>query len=70
MDATKTVEQTRETAEDLKSRAQDWVDTAKGKVRDAGAAADLYQREYTWTTVALVAVAAVCVGFLAGRRSS
>jgi ElaB/YqjD/DUF883 family membrane-anchored ribosome-binding protein len=51
----------RESAQGLSSRA-------KSTARDAGAAADLYVHEYTWTTMALVAVTAGVLGYLLARR--
>ena len=54
-------------AQDIKEATQEWTEKAKGTARDAGAAADLYLREYAWTTVALVAVAAAALGFWVGR---
>lgn len=75
MDTTKFTEQAgqkaqeaRETAQQMKETAQEWTDKAKGKARDAGAAADLYVHEYTWTTLMLVATGACVLGYLLGRQ--
>ncbi len=63
-------EQAGQMAEQFKQTAQDWSEKAKGTARDAGAAADLYLHEYAWTTVAVVGVAALLVGYLLGRNQS
>jgi ElaB/YqjD/DUF883 family membrane-anchored ribosome-binding protein len=55
-------------AGEMKETAREWSNTARSKARDATAAADLYVREYTWTTLAAVAVTAGLVGFILGRR--
>jgi ElaB/YqjD/DUF883 family membrane-anchored ribosome-binding protein len=69
MDAQQTVdklENLQQTAEGLKDSAREWTNRARGSVRDAGAAADLYVHQYAWTSVALVAVAACLVGYWLG----
>ena len=67
--------------EQVSDKAHEWQDkagnlAAKAKVlagrvqhtaRDAHAAADLYVRQYAWTSVALVAIAAFAVGVTVGR---
>ena len=60
-------EQTVAVGESLKQKTGEWTDKVKGTARDAGAAADLYVHEYTWTTVALIAVAAGVLGFVVGN---
>jgi ElaB/YqjD/DUF883 family membrane-anchored ribosome-binding protein len=75
-------EQGRRTAQAMNKTAEEWTGKAKGvaqewagkateKARDAGAAADLYVREYAWTSVALAAVIGVVIGYCmrATRRS-
>ncbi len=75
MDTSEIAEQTRqkvqsglESAQELKQTAQEWSQKAKGTARDAGAAADLYLHEYAWTSMVLVAVLGVTVGYLLGAR--
>jgi ElaB/YqjD/DUF883 family membrane-anchored ribosome-binding protein len=55
-------------ASKAKETAQELTENAKRKARDAGAAADLYLREYAWTSVALVALTAVMLGYFLGAR--
>jgi ElaB/YqjD/DUF883 family membrane-anchored ribosome-binding protein len=52
----------------LRERAQGMTLKARDKVQNASATADLYVREYAWTTVAIAAVAAGFIGYLLGRR--
>ena len=67
MNVKEMTEQTPNAAEELQQKAGEWTEKAKGAARDVGAGADLYVREYAWTTVALAAVAAGVIGFLVGR---
>lgn len=55
-------------AQALREKAQGLTLKAKDKVQNASATADLYVREYAWTSVAVVAVAACLIGFIIGRR--
>ncbi len=61
-------EQAGQKAAELKGTALEWKNKAQRMARDAGAYADDYVHENTWTAVALVAVAAAFLGFLLGRR--
>ncbi|HWQ92028.1 MAG TPA: DUF883 C-terminal domain-containing protein [Clostridia bacterium] len=54
--------------ETLKQRAQAWRDKARTGARDAGAAADRYVHEHTWSTIGLVALTAGVIGYLLGSR--
>ncbi len=70
MDANQITEKAKdwqETAQDLTEQARHWTERAKRAARQAGAAADQYVHENTWTTVAILTVAAVAIGFLLGR---
>ncbi len=72
MDANQITEKAKdwqEAAQDLTERAQNWTDRAKRAARQAGTAADQYVHENTWTTVAILTLAAVAIGFLLGRSS-
>jgi ElaB/YqjD/DUF883 family membrane-anchored ribosome-binding protein len=60
--------QAQEKMRNIKETARDWSGKAKNTARNVGAAADLYVREYAWTTVAMVGVTALLVGFLLGRQ--
>lgn len=68
MNVNETAEQLRNTGQSVMDTAQEWTEKAKGTVRDAGAAADLYVHEYAWTTTVLVAVVAGCLGYLIGSH--
>jgi ElaB/YqjD/DUF883 family membrane-anchored ribosome-binding protein len=59
-----------QTYQDIKEKAGVLAEKAKSTVRDAGAGADLYVHEYAWTTVAVVALAALGLGYLLGRQQS
>lgn len=61
-------DQARQTAQELKESAQDWTEQAKDRLRYAGSAADDYLHDNPWTTVIVVAAAALTLGFLLGRR--
>ncbi len=56
-----------ERAQVLTDRAKQWSRRAQDAARQAGLAADKYVHENTWTTVAVLAVAAVTLGFMLGR---
>lgn len=68
MDTNEMKDQARQGAQQFKEQAQDWAEQAKGRLREAGSAADDYVRENAWTTVILVAAAALTLGFLLGSR--
>jgi ElaB/YqjD/DUF883 family membrane-anchored ribosome-binding protein len=57
---------TREAQETMEA----WTQRAKTKVRDAAVATDDYVHEYTWSSIALVALTAGVIGFLLGSRRS
>jgi ElaB/YqjD/DUF883 family membrane-anchored ribosome-binding protein len=63
METNEIADKATEKARNFKQSAQEWTEKAKGKARDASAATDLYVHEYTWTTIALVAVASAALGF-------
>jgi ElaB/YqjD/DUF883 family membrane-anchored ribosome-binding protein len=63
-------EKAKGTAQEVSDTAQEWAQKAQGTARDVGAAADLYVREYAWTTVVLVAITAGFIGYLLGRREA
>jgi ElaB/YqjD/DUF883 family membrane-anchored ribosome-binding protein len=70
MDANQITEKTKNwesAAQDVTEQARHWTERARNAARQAGSAADQYVHENTWTTVALLAVAAVAIGFLLGR---
>jgi len=69
MDTKELREQGADVAEELQERGQAWADRAKQKLQDATSAADDYVHENVWTTAALVALVAVTIGWLIGRRS-
>jgi ElaB/YqjD/DUF883 family membrane-anchored ribosome-binding protein len=72
MDTTQVANQARKTAEqtaqELKETGQEWSEKAKSTARDAGAAADLYLREYAWTSVIVIAAVAGLLGYLMGAQ--
>ena len=62
-------EQGAQVADELQEKGRAWADRAKEKFQNAAYAADDYAHENVWTTAALVALVAVAVGWLIGRRS-
>jgi ElaB/YqjD/DUF883 family membrane-anchored ribosome-binding protein len=69
MDANELKEEGAQAAEELHERGWAWADRAKQKLQQAGSATDDYVHENVWTTAALVALVAVTIGWLIGRRS-
>jgi ElaB/YqjD/DUF883 family membrane-anchored ribosome-binding protein len=67
--AQQAAERAREKGREIANKAADAGRRAKGVARDAGAAADLYVHEYTYTTMLMVAVVAGTIGYMLGRRS-
>ncbi len=61
-------EQGTQVAEDLQEKGRMWADRAKEKFQNATNAADDFAHENVWTTAALVALVAVAIGWLIGRR--
>lgn len=64
MDTTQLTQQATDVGNRIKDTAAQLTTKARGSVRDASAAADLYVHEYAWTSLALVAVMAGAIGFL------
>lgn len=64
MDTTQLTEQAANAGNRIKDTAAQLSNKARGTVRDAGAAADLYLHEYAWTSLALVALLAGTLGYL------
>ena len=55
-------------AEQAKELSQEWGGKVKSAARNSAATADQYVHEYAWTSLAVMAVAAVMVGYLLGGR--
>jgi ElaB/YqjD/DUF883 family membrane-anchored ribosome-binding protein len=70
METKEMTEQTAGTFQDIKEKASEIAERAKGTVRDAGAGADLYVHEYAWTTVLIVGLLGLGLGYLFGRQQS
>lgn len=68
--AQQATERAQQTTENVKSTARNITQRATEKAREAGVAADFYVREYAWTSLAVVALAAGLVGYMIGRRQS
>jgi ElaB/YqjD/DUF883 family membrane-anchored ribosome-binding protein len=69
MDTNEIKEQGSQVAEEFQEKGRAWAGRAKEKFQNVASVADDYAHENVWMTAGLVALAAVAIGWLIGRRS-